>query len=79
MKGGFLFHVLGFEVTERIQEMEAVSVADNVTLAFMNRFGRFKLQNAHIEIWKGVSFLTFKDSRSQNESRKWRPFQRLKM
>ena len=50
MKGGFLSHVLGFEVTERIQEMEAVSEADNVTLAFMNRFGRFKLQNYHIEI-----------------------------
>ena len=50
MKGGFLSHVLGFEVTERIQEMEAVSEADNVTLAFMNRFGRFKLQNAHNKI-----------------------------
>ena len=50
MKGGFLSHVLGFEVTERIQEMEAASEADNVTLAFINRFGHFKLQNDHIKI-----------------------------
>ena len=49
-KGGFLSHVLGFEVTERIQEMEAITEADNVALAFMNQFGRFKLQNAHIKI-----------------------------
>ena len=42
MKGGFLSHVLGFEVTERIQEMEAVSEAENVTL-FMSQFGRFIL------------------------------------
>ena len=27
--------------------MEAVLEAENVTLAFMNRFGRFILQNAH--------------------------------
>ena len=50
MKGGFLSHVLGFEVTERIQEMEAASEADNVTLAFINRFGHFKLKNDHIKI-----------------------------
>ena len=47
-KRGFLSHFLGFEVTERISEMEAVSEADNVTLAFMNQFGRFQLQKAHI-------------------------------
>ena len=50
MKGGFLSHVLGFKVTERIQEMEAASEADNVTLTFMDRFGRFIFQNAHKKI-----------------------------
>ena len=50
MKQGFLSHVLGLEVTEQIQEIEAVSEADNVTLAFMKRYGHFELQNDHIKI-----------------------------
>ena len=50
MKGGFLSHVLGFEVTERILEMEAVSEAENVTLVFMNQFGCVILRNAHKKI-----------------------------
>ena len=50
IQGGYLDHVLGFEVTEGIQETEAVLEAENLTLAFMNQFGRFKPQNAHNEI-----------------------------
>ena len=36
-----LTHLLGFEVTERIEEMEAVLEAENITLAFRNQYGRF--------------------------------------
>ena len=39
IKGGNLSQLLGFEVTEWIQVMEAVLEAENVTLVFMNRFG----------------------------------------
>ena len=56
MKGGFLSHVLGFEVTERIQEIEAVSEADNVTLAFMNRFCCFKLKMLTLKYERGFLF-----------------------
>ena len=40
--------------------MEAVSEADNVTLAFMNRFGRFILQNAHKKCKMGLPFSYFR-------------------
>ena len=60
MKGGFLSHVLGFEVTERIQEMEAASEADNGTLAFINRFGCFKLQMITLKYKRGFPFSCFR-------------------
>ena len=41
LKGGYLTHLLGFEVTERIEEMEAVLEAENITLAFRNQYGCF--------------------------------------
>ena len=47
LKCSHLSHHLRFEVTDRIQEMEVVLEAENVTLVFMNRFGRSILQNAH--------------------------------
>ena len=47
IKVGNLSQLLGFEVTEWIKVMEAVLKAENVTLALINRFGRFILQNVH--------------------------------
>ena len=41
LKGGYLTHLIGFEVTESIEEMEAVLEAENITLAFRNQYGRF--------------------------------------
>ena len=49
-KRGYLSHLSGFEVKERIWETEAVLEAENVTLAFMDQFGRFIPQNAHKNI-----------------------------
>ena len=49
--------------------MEAVLEAENVTLVFMDRLGRFIFQNAHKKIFKGVTFLAFLDLRSQKGSR----------
>ena len=39
--------------------MEAVLEAENVFLAFMDRFGRFILQNAHKKYKRGLSFSHF--------------------
>ena len=50
IKGGYLPHIFGFEVTEGIQGTEAVLEAEDVTLEFMNRFGCVILQNAHKNI-----------------------------
>ena len=66
IKGGNLSQLLGFEVTEWIQVMEAVLEAENVTLAFMDRFSRLIPQNAHKNMEKGITFLIFQDLRSQD-------------
>ena len=39
--------------------MEAVSEAENVTLAVMNLFGCFQPQNAHNNIYKEVTYNRF--------------------
>ena len=41
IKEGYISHIFGFEVKERIWETEAVLEAENVTLAFMDQFGHF--------------------------------------
>ena len=40
--------------------MEAVLEAENVFLAFMDRFGRFILQNAHKKCKMGLPFSYFR-------------------
>ena len=40
--------------------MEAVLEAENITLAFMNRFGRSILQNAHQKYKRGLHFSSFR-------------------
>ena len=40
--------------------MEAVTEAENVTLAVINRFGRFKPQNAPIKYKRGLPFQRFR-------------------
>ena len=50
IKGGYLSHIFGLEVTEGIQGTEAVLEAEDVTLVFMNQYGRFILQNVHKNI-----------------------------
>ena len=50
VKWGYLSHTLGFKVTEGIKGTEAVLEAEDVTLVFMNQYGRFILQNVHKNI-----------------------------
>ena len=50
VKWGYFSHTLGFKVTEGIKGTEAVLEAEDVTLVFMNQYGRFILQNVHKNI-----------------------------
>ena len=46
-KRGLPSHIFGLEVTEEIKGTEAVLEAEDVTLVFMNQYGRFIPQNTH--------------------------------
>ena len=50
VKWGYFSHTLGLKVTEGIKGTEAVLEAEDVTLVFMNQYGRFILQNVHKNI-----------------------------
>ena len=54
-----LSQILGFEVKQRLKNTQAVTEAEFVTKVFIDRFGRFMSQNAHIEILMGFTYLTF--------------------
>ena len=60
IKGGYLSHLLGFEVTEQIQGTEAVLEAETVTLAFMNRVGHFILKMLTKKYKRGLQFSSFR-------------------
>ena len=65
LKGGYLTHLLGFEVTERIEEMEAVLEAENITLAFRNQY--VLLTVLFLILWCTYVLYLFRNIKQQNK------------